>query len=159
MPGERRLDRGDHRRAHPLALSHARPEAVLIAVGKRKGAAEAAQADITARLIAEARAGRRVVRLKGGDPFLFGRGGEEAAALTAAGVFWRIVPGVSAVTAAPAAAGIPLTLRGQASVVTVVTGHDEAGAVPEAIDWGAMTRAGGTVVALMALRVRLETQG
>jgi uroporphyrin-III C-methyltransferase len=129
-----------------------RPGATLVPVGKRKGAAPMPQAKITARLIAAARAGQRVVRLKGGDPFLFGRGGEEAAALTAAGIPWRVVPGVTAGTAAPAAAAIPLTHRGVASAVTFVTGHDETGGLPESVDWAALARAGGTIAALLAWR-------
>ncbi len=133
------------------ALVHARPDALRIPVGKRKGAAELPQAAITTRLIAEASAGRRVVRLKGGDPFLFGRGGEEVDALAAAGIPWRVVPGVSAATAAPSAAGIPLTVRGVASAVTLVTGHGERGALPDTVDWNAIARTGGTIVAFMAL--------
>lgn len=140
-----------HDRLAVAALAHARPDAVRVAVGKRKGAAELPQAEITRRLIAEARAGRRVVRLKGGDPFLFGRGGEETAALTAAGIPWRVVPGVTSGTAAPAAAGIPLTHRGLASAVTFVTGHDESGGLPGSVDWEALARLGGTIAAFMAL--------
>ena len=132
-------------------LRLANPLATLVPVGKRKGAAPLSQAKINARLVAGARAGQRVVRLKGGDPFLFARGGEEAAALTAAGIPWRVVPGVSAGLAAPAAAGIPLTQRGIASAVTFVTGHDEAGNLPDSVDWAALGRGGGTVVAFMAL--------
>ena len=128
-----------------------RPGATILAVGKRKGFAPMSQAKINARLIAGARAGQRVVRLKGGDPFVFGRGGEEAQALTAAGIPWRVVPGVSAGLAAPAAAGIPLTHRGISSAVTFVTGHDEAGGLPESVDWAALARAGGTIAAFMAL--------
>ena len=128
-----------------------RPGAEIIAVGKRKGAAPVSQARINARLIAGARAGLRVVRLKGGDPFVFGRGGEEAQALAAAGIPWRVVPGVTAGTAAPAAAGIPLTHRGVASAVTFVTGHDEAGDLPGSIDWDALAKTGGTIAAYMAL--------
>jgi uroporphyrin-III C-methyltransferase len=124
--------------------------ATIVAVGKRKGLAPLSQARINARLIAGARAGLRVVRLKGGDPFLFGRGGEEALALAEAGIPWRVVPGVTAGTAAPAAAGIPLTQRGVASAVTFVTGHDEAGALPGTIDWDSLARAGGTIAAFMA---------
>jgi uroporphyrin-III C-methyltransferase len=125
--------------------------AEVVDVGKRKGVASMPQARINARLLAGARAGLRVVRLKGGDPFLFGRGGEEAAALEAAGIPWRIVPGVTAGTAAPAAAGIPLTHRGTASAVTFVTGHDEHGGLPGTFDWEALARAGGTIAAFMAL--------
>ncbi len=128
-----------------------RPGAELVPVGKRKGAAPVSQAEINARLIAGARAGLRVVRLKGGDPFVFGRGGEEAQALAAEGIPWRVVPGVSAGMAAPAAAGIPLTHRGVASAVTFVTGHDEAGGLPGSVDWAALARSGGTIAAFMAL--------
>jgi len=132
------------------ALSHARPSAEIVAVGKRKGAAPIPQAKINARLVAGARAGLRVLRLKGGDPFIFGRGGEEAQACDAAGITWRIIPGVSAGVAAPAAAGIPLTHRGMASSVTFVTGHDENGALPD-LNWAALAQTGGTIAAFMAL--------
>jgi uroporphyrin-III C-methyltransferase len=125
--------------------------ATVVDVGKRKGHAPMPQAKINARLVAGARAGQRVVRLKGGDPFVFGRGGEEAAALRAAGIPWRVVPGISAGLAAPAAAGIPLTHRGVSSAVTFVTGHDEAGGLPGSVDWDALARAGGTIAAFMAL--------
>lgn len=132
-------------------LRMVRPGADVVNVGKRKGAAPVPQPRIIARMIAGARAGLRVVRLKGGDPFVFGRGGEEAAGLRAAGIPWRVVPGVTAGTAAPAAAGIPLTHRGTASAVTFVTGHDEAGGMPASVDWDALARAGGTIAAFMAL--------
>jgi uroporphyrin-III C-methyltransferase len=128
-----------------------RPGATVLAVGKRKGQAPMPQAKINARLIEGARAGQRVVRLKGGDPFVFGRGGEEALALNAAGIPWRVVPGVSAGSAAPAAAGIPLTHRGVASAVTFVTGHDETGHLPENVDWEALAKTGGTIAGFMAL--------
>jgi uroporphyrin-III C-methyltransferase len=128
-----------------------RPGATILSVGKRKGHAPMPQAKIHARLIAGARAGQRVVRLKGGDPFVFGRGGEEAEALRQAGIPWRVVPGVSAGLAAPAAAGIPLTHRGVSSAVTFVTGHDEAGGLPGSVDWAALAQAGGTIAAFMAL--------
>ncbi len=131
-------------------LRLARPGAEIVPVGKRKGAAPVPQARINARLVAGALAGLRVVRLKGGDPFLFGRGGEEAAALDAAGIPWKVVPGVTAGTAAPAAAGVPLTHRGLASAVTFVTGHDETGGLA-GMDWEALGRLGGTVAAFMAL--------
>ncbi len=132
------------------ALRHARRSAEIVAVGKRKGAAPVPQAKINARLIAGARAGLRVLRLKGGDPFTFGRGGEEALACAAAGIPWRVIPGISAGMAAPAAAGIPITHRGMASAVTFVTAHDETGALPE-LNWAALAQAGGTIAAFMAL--------
>lgn len=132
------------------ALRHARPGAEIVAVGKRKGAASVPQSKINARLVAGARAGLRVLRLKGGDPFIFGRGGEEAMACEAAGIPWRVVPGVSAGLAGPAAAGIPLTHRGIASAVTFITAHDEHGALPS-LDWTALATAGGTIAAFMAL--------
>ncbi len=132
------------------ALRHARRSAEIVAVGKRKGAAPVPQAKINARLIGGARAGLRVLRLKGGDPFTFGRGGEEALACASAGIPWRVIPGVSAGMAAPAAAGIPITHRGMASAVTFVTAHDETGALPE-LNWGALAQAGGTIAAFMAL--------
>jgi uroporphyrin-III C-methyltransferase len=128
-----------------------RPGATVVAVGKRKGNAPMSQTRINARLIEGARAGKRVVRLKGGDPFVFGRGGEEAIALAEAGIPWRVVPGVSAGLAAPAAAGIPLTHRGVSSAVTFVTGHDEGGNLPGSVDWEALARTGGTIAAFMAL--------
>ncbi len=128
-----------------------RAGATILAVGKRKGAAPLNQAAINKRLIEGARAGQRVVRLKGGDPFIFGRGGEEALALSAAGIPWQVVPGVSAGAAAPAAAGIPLTHRGLASAVTFVTGHDESGSLPENVDWAALAKTGGTIAGFMAL--------
>jgi uroporphyrin-III C-methyltransferase/precorrin-2 dehydrogenase/sirohydrochlorin ferrochelatase len=99
------------------------PSARMFDVGKRGGRTSTSQQEITALLVAEARAGNDVVRLKGGDPFVFGRGGEEVAALAEAGVPVRVIPGVSSVLAAPAAAGIPLTFRGVAASVAVVAGH------------------------------------
>jgi len=131
-------------------LSHARPGARLVPVGKRKGSAPVPQAAIGALLVAAARDGLRVVRLKGGDPFLFGRGAEEIDALEAAGVPWRVVPGVSAGLAAPAAAGLTLTERGIAGAVTFLTGHDESGGLADH-DWAALARSGGTLVGFMAL--------
>ncbi|WP_431285307.1 uroporphyrinogen-III C-methyltransferase [Humitalea sp. 24SJ18S-53] len=138
-----------------IARAHARPGAVLIDVGKRKGAAPVPQAKIIARMLDAARAGQRVVRLKAGDPFLFARGAEEAAALAAAGIPWRVVPGVSAGLAAPAAAGIALTRRGVAGAVTFLSGHDETGQMPPH-DWDALARAGGTLVVFMAM-TRLDS--
>jgi uroporphyrinogen III methyltransferase/synthase len=111
----------------PGALDEARPEAELRYVGKEPGAAAMEQDDINALLVESGRAGRRVVRLKGGDPFVFGRGGEEAEALAAAGVDFEVVPGVTAGVAAPAYAGIPVTHRDMASAVAFVTGHEDPG--------------------------------
>jgi uroporphyrin-III C-methyltransferase len=118
-----------------------------IDAGKRAGRRGPSQEWINALLVSEARAGRRVVRLKGGDPFLFGRGGEEALALTRAGILWEVVPGVSSALAVPASAGIPLTHRGVSSSVAVVPGQLAAGA--EAVDWAALN-AVQTLVVLMA---------
>ncbi|CAH2604267.1 Uroporphyrinogen-III C-methyltransferase [Rhodovastum atsumiense] len=124
--------------------------ATRVNVGKRKGHHPWPQAAINARLVAEAQAGRRVVRLKGGDPFVFGRGGEEALALQAADIPFLVVPGITAGTAAPAVAGIPVTHRGLSAAVTFLTGHAGEG-VADTIDWDALARAGGTVVGFMAL--------
>jgi uroporphyrin-III C-methyltransferase len=124
--------------------------AVVVDVGKRKGLAPVPQAEICARLVAAALAGLRVVRLKAGDPLLFARGGEELDALADAGVPVRIVPGVSAALAAPAAARIAVSRRGIASAVTVLTGHDETGATARH-DWAALRRTGATLVLLMGV--------
>jgi uroporphyrin-III C-methyltransferase len=97
-------------------------------------------------LVTEGRRSATVVRLKGGDPYVFGRGGEEAAALRAAGIPCEVVPGVSSALAAPAAAGIPVTLRGVAGAVTVVTGHDDPNG---SVDWEALATSGATLVVLM----------
>ena len=133
-------------------LELAPPGAELIDVGKGPGRSSH-QSDINARLIALGRAGRRVVRLKGGDPFVFGRGGEEAEALRRAGVDYEVVPGVSSAFAVPSAAGIPVTHRGMASSVTVVTGRVGDGPAP-GVDWDALGRAGGTLVVLMGMSER-----
>jgi uroporphyrin-III C-methyltransferase len=108
----------------PGVLAHARPGARLVDVGKRRGAAVMSQEAIEAALIRDVRAGRRVVRLKGGDPFVFGRGGEEALALLRAGIRAEVVPGITAGVAVPAAAGIPLTHRGVSSSAALCTAHD-----------------------------------
>src|SRR5206468_4065122 len=105
-------------------LEYAAADAERIDVGKTPGVPSPTQPEINALLIDLARQGRRVVRLKGGDPFVFGRGGEEALALRRAGVAFEVVPGVSAALAAPAAAGIPVTHRGLSASVTIVNGHD-----------------------------------
>lgn len=129
-----------------LALA---PQAERLFAGKRGGRPSADQADITATLIARARAGRRVLRLKGGDPFVFGRGGEEALALAEAGIPCRIVPGLTAGLAALAQAGIPATMRGINHAVVLATGH---GAGDGGLDWAALARLGQPIVLYMALR-------
>jgi len=122
-----------------------------IDVGKRPGR-PTSQEMISALLVELARQGRRVVRLKGGDPFVFGRGGEEAAALLAAGVPFAVVPGITSSVAAPAAAGIPVTHRGMSAAFTVVTGHRRAGE-PD-VDWRCLAQVGGTIVVLMGVAQR-----
>ncbi len=116
-------------------LDLAPPETPRVFVGKRGGRPSPKQAEITARLIEAARAGKRVVRLKGGDPMLFGRGAEEAIELAAAGVPFRIVPGISAAIGGLTAAGIPVTHRDFNQALTLVTAHDAGGGCPENLDW------------------------
>ena len=129
-----------------------RPNAELHDVGKRGGAPSARQEEINALLVRLARDGKRVVRLKGGDPFVFGRGSEEAQALAAAGVPFEVVPGVTAGVAAPAYAGIPVTHRGMASAVTFVTGHEDSAKHESDLDWASLARAGGTLVLYMGVK-------
>ena len=136
-------------------LAMAPPHAELIDVGKVRGDRPDRQDGINALLIEKARAGGRVVRLKGGDPFVFGRGGEEAAALSGAGVTYQVVPGVTSAVAAPAYAGIPLTHRGYASSFTVLTGSEAPGKDESAIAWDKLAGLGGTIVVLMGWE-RLE---
>lgn len=127
------------------------PDAELIDVGKRPG--RAVPQDLISSLLVElARQGRRVVRLKGGDPFVLGRGGEEALALQAGGIDYEVVPGVSSAIAAPATAGVPVTHRGVAAAVTIVTGHRAEG-VPS-VDWRSLANVGGTIVVLMGVAQR-----
>ncbi len=127
-------------------LALARAGAELVYAGKRGGKPSPQQSDISARLVRYARAGRRVLRLKGGDPFVFGRGAEEALALVAAGVPFRIVPGVTAGVGGLAYAGIPVTHRTTNSAVLFVTGHDLSGEVPGGLDWEVLARAPVIVV-------------
>jgi uroporphyrinogen III methyltransferase/synthase len=126
-------------------------EAEKIFVGKRGGAPSMEQDAITALLVRLARDGKRVVRLKGGDPMVFGRGGEEAIALAAAGLAFEVVPGVTAGVAAPAYAGIPVTHRGVSTSVTFITGHEDPGKDRDQTDWSALARAGGTLVLYMGV--------
>ena len=133
-------------------LKGARSGVDLIYAGKRGGKPSPKQDDISNRLIAFAREGKRVLRLKGGDPFVFGRGGEEAQALVKAKVPFRIVPGISAGIGGLAYAGIPLTHRATNSVVTFLTGHDANGVTPSSIDWPTLARSSQVLVLYMALR-------
>ena len=130
-------------------VARAPGDAEVIDVGKVPGEGGGRQADINTLLVSRAKAGKRVVRLKGGDPFVFGRGGEEAEALVEAEVPFDVVPGVTSATAAPAYAGIPLTHRKLASSFTVVTGSEAPDKRDSAVDWGVLARAGGTLVVLM----------
>jgi uroporphyrinogen III methyltransferase / synthase len=136
----------------PRALDGARPDAERRYVGKEPGAAALAQEEINALLVELARQGKRVVRLKGGDPFVFGRGGEEAEALAAAGIPFEVVPGVTAGVAAPAYAGIPVTHRDAASAVAFVTGHEDPEKPESALDWEALARFPGTLVLYMGVK-------
>lgn len=137
----------------PRLLNHSRQGAELINVGKVPGVDGGHdQEAINQALIDKAREGRNVVRLKGGDPFVFGRGGEEAAALRAAGIEFQVVPGVTSAVAVPAYAGIPVTHRGVASSFAVITGHEEPGKPETAIDWAHLATAVDTLVFLMGLR-------
>jgi uroporphyrin-III C-methyltransferase len=133
-------------------LRLARPGAVLEYAGKRGGKPSPKQPDISNRLVRLAREGRRVLRLKGGDPFVFGRGGEEALALVAAGVPFRIVPGISAGIGGLAYAGIPVTHRDVNAAVTFVTGHNSSGEVPDGLDWAALAKGSPVLVLYMALK-------
>jgi uroporphyrinogen III methyltransferase / synthase len=133
------------------ALVGARQEAEPVYVGKRPGDAAMPQREIEELMVAKAREGKSVVRLKGGDPFVFGRGGEEAEALAAAGVPFEVVPGVTAGVAAPAYAGIPVTHRDDAGAVAFVTGHEDPAKEETALDWDALARFPGTLVLYMGV--------
>ncbi len=135
-------------------LASAAPWAELIDVGKTPGSTRNGQHDINATLLDRARRFETVVRLKGGDPFVFGRGGEEAEFLRSHSVDVDVVPGISSSVAAPAAAGIPVTMRGASSGVTIVTAHQDP-ANDRRLDWAAIARTGTTLVILMgAARAR-----
>jgi len=140
------------RLVNPELLPEAPPEALRISAGKFSDHHPLAQEQITALLIAHARRGRRVVRLKGGDPFVFGRGGEEAEALVEAGIPFEVVPGVSSAVAVPAYAETPLTHRGRSSSFAVVTGHEAACKDQPAVDWARLATAVDTMVILMGAR-------
>jgi uroporphyrin-III C-methyltransferase len=133
-------------------LELARPDSVREYAGKRGGKPSPTQPDISARLVRHARAGKRVLRLKGGDPFVFGRGGEEALALVAGGIPFRVVPGITSSIGGLAYAGIPVTHRETNHVVTFVTGHGVTGDVPDGLDWAALARGSPVLVLYMAIK-------
>lgn len=133
-------------------LQLARPGAVMEFAGKRGGKPSPKQRDISLRLVELARAGKRVLRLKGGDPFVFGRGGEEALTLVEHGIPFRIVPGVTAGIGGLAYAGIPVTHRDINHAVTFLTGHDSSGILPDRIDWQAIARGSPVIVMYMAMK-------
>jgi uroporphyrinogen III methyltransferase/synthase len=133
-------------------LKHARKDAELIYVGKKGGEHTLAQERINALIVEKAQTGAMVTRLKGGDPFIFGRGGEEAEVLFENGVAFEIVPGVTSAIAAPAYAGIPLTHRKHTATVAFVTGHEDPDKTESAIDWPSIARGMGTVVFLMGVK-------
>jgi uroporphyrin-III C-methyltransferase len=133
-------------------LKMARQGSILEYAGKRGGKPSARQRDISLRLVELARAGKRVLRLKGGDPLVFGRGGEEALTLVDHGVAFRIVPGITAGIGGLAYAGIPVTHREINHTVTFLTGHDSSGLVPDRIDWQAVSRGSPVIVMYMAMK-------
>ncbi len=128
------------------------PQAEHVYAGKRGGKPSAKQRDISHRLVDMAQAGRRVLRLKGGDPFVFGRGGEEAQTLVQHGVPIRIIPGISAGIGGLAYAGIPVTHRDVNQSVTFVTGHDQSGATPSSLDWSAISKGSQVIVIYMGMK-------
>jgi uroporphyrinogen III methyltransferase/synthase len=138
--------------ANPALLAHASDQAERVYVGRRGRGKYPAQEEINRLLIERAREGKTVVRLKGGDPFVFGRGGEEAEALASAGVEFEVVPGVTAAIAAPAYAGIPVTHRTLASTVTFVTGHEDPGKSSTGVEWPRLATSHGTLVFLMGMK-------
>src|SRR6266566_3051989 len=137
--------------ANPETLSWARDEAEIVYAGKKAGGSQLSQQDINALLIGKAREGKQVVRLKGGDPFVFGRGAEEAQAIADAGIPFEIAPGITSAIAGPAYAGIPMTHREHNSHVTFFTGHEDPAKSESAIDYAALAKLGGTQVMLMGV--------
>jgi uroporphyrinogen III methyltransferase / synthase len=140
---------------NPAILKWARADVEIVYAGKRAGHHTLTQAEINDLIVQRTRGGKNVVRLKGGDPFVFGRGGEEAEALAAAGIEFEVVPGVSAAIAVPAYAGIPITHRDVASSFTVFTGHEDPAQPESDLDYDSLVKSGGTLVMLMGVE-RLE---
>src|ERR1700682_5464185 len=141
--------------ANPEMLSWARDDAEIIYAGKKSGEHALSQEEINKLLVEKARAEKEVVRLKGGDPFVFGRGAEEAKAVVDAGIAFEIVPGITSAIAGPAYAGIPVTHRAENSHVTFFTGHEDPAKAESSIDFAALAKLGGTQVMLMGVG-RLE---
>jgi len=139
------------RLADPELTDQLRPGVQLVDAGKLPGAHQLSQEAITETVLAHARAGRHVVRLKGGDPFVFGRGGEEVLACAHAGIRCSVVPGLSSVTSAPTLAGIPVTHRGLNQSFTVLSGHLPPGHPDSTVDWPSLARSTETLVLLMAV--------
>jgi uroporphyrinogen III methyltransferase/synthase len=153
--GRRLLEQADvvvHDRLGTEALlSACRADAQLVNAGKAPGDVAMTQDQINAALVEHADAGKMVVRLKGGDPFVFGRGGEEALACAAAGIAWVVVPGLTSAISAPASAGIPVTHRAVSTSFTVITGHEDPTKPSEQTDWAVLARVPGTLVVLMGM--------
>ena len=157
VKGREVLERADvvvyDRLAHPSLLDYAPPSSERIFAGKARGQQELTQDGINALLVDRARSGLRVARLKGGDPFVFGRGGEEALALVRSGIPYEVVPGVSSAIAVPAYAGIPVTHRGVATGFTVVSGSEDPEKPESSVRWEELGRSlaahGGTLITLM----------
>ena len=133
-------------------MAHARPDAERVYVGKVAGNHAMSQSDINRLLVDKAKEGKVVARLKGGDPYIFGRGGEEAETLADAGVPFEEIPGVTSTIAGPAYAGIPLTHRAAASSVTLITGHEDPAKPGSVHDWQALARSASTLVFVMGMK-------
>jgi len=137
--------------ANPALLQEVKESTQKIYVGKSAGTHTLSQQEINQLLVKHAREGKIVVRLKGGDPFVFGRGGEEAEALVEHGICWEVIPGVTSAVAVPAYAGIPITHREYSSMFTVVTGNEGVKGSETAFDWEALVRLEGTLIFLMGV--------
>ena len=141
--------------SNPVFLGYVKEGAEILCAGKKAGRHTLSQPEINALLVERTKSGKAVVRLKGGDPFLFGRGGEEAVALAEAGCAFEVVPGVTSAIAGPAYAGIPVTHRDHNTVLTIFTGHEDPSKPETSVDYAAIARAPGTKVMLMGIK-RLE---
>ena len=155
VKGVRCLEKADavvyDRLAPEALLDHAKPEAERIYVGKKPGNPSMPQEEINAILVKLGRAGKTVVRLKGGDPYIFGRGGEEALDLLEAGIPFEVVPGITSGVAAPAYAGIPVTHRGVSTSVAFITGHEDPTKGRQDVDWSSLANAADTLVLYMGI--------